>query len=120
MWLSRTRECNVVGIDLSGVRISNAAQALESAPAPMRGRVRFEKASATALPFEEGAFSHVWSQATIYHIPDKWSALREAHRVLAEGGLFVFDDLIKPKPWTSARPHRPTSTTASCSTPSSV
>ena len=98
MWLSRTRECSVAGIDLSGVHITNAIQALEEAPAPLRGRVRFEKASATALPFEEGSFSHVWSQATIYHIPDKGAALREAYRVLAHGGVFIFDDLIKPRP----------------------
>jgi ubiquinone/menaquinone biosynthesis C-methylase UbiE len=98
MWLSSTRECSVVGVDLSGVRITNAIQSLEGAPAPLRDRVRFEKASATALPFGDGSFSHVWSQATIYHIPDKEATLREAYRVLADGGLFIFDDLIKPKP----------------------
>ena len=78
MWLSSTRECSVVGVDLSGVRITNAIQSLEGAPAPLRDRVRFEKASATALPFGDGSFSHVWSQATIYHIPDKETTLREA------------------------------------------
>ena len=98
MWLSSARECSVVGVDLSGVRINYAIQALEGAPAPLRDRVRFEKASATALPFEDGSFSHVWSQATIYHIPDKEATLREAYRALADGGVFIFDDLIKPKP----------------------
>ena len=98
MWLSGVWECSVVGVDLSGVRINNAIRDLEGAPAPLRDRVRFEKASATALPFEDGSFSHVWSQATIYHIPDKESTLREAYRVLAQGGVFIFDDLIKPKP----------------------
>ncbi len=98
MWLSETRECSVVGVDLSGVRINNANRDLEGAPAPLRDRVSFEKASATALPFEDGSFSHVWSQATIYHIPDKEATLQEAYRVLAKGGLFIFDDLIKPKP----------------------
>ena len=98
MWLCGTRECRVVGVDLSGVRISNANRDLEGASAPLRERVSFEKASATALPFEDGSFSHVWSQATIYHIPDKVTTLREAYRVLAPGGTFIFDDLIKPKP----------------------
>ena len=98
MWLSDTRECSVVGVDLSGVRINNAIEALGGAPAPLRERVSFEKASATELPFEDSSFSHVWSQATIYHIPDKEATLREAYRVLAPGGLFIFDDLIKPKP----------------------
>ena len=98
MWLSSSRECSVVGIDLSGVRIDNAISALESAPSPLRDRVRFEKASATALPFEDGSFTHAWSQATIYHIPDKQATLREVYRVLCEGGVFVFDDLVKPRP----------------------
>jgi ubiquinone/menaquinone biosynthesis C-methylase UbiE len=58
----------------------------------------FEKASATELPFAEGTFSHLWSQAVIYHVPDKESALSEAYRVLEKGGIMVFDDLIKPQP----------------------
>ena len=96
MWLSRTRECSVAGIDLSGVRITNAIQALEEEPAPLRDRVRFEKASATDLPFEDGAFSHVWSEATIYHIPDKVAALREAYRVLVLVVLFSLD-VVSPR-----------------------
>ena len=64
----------------------------------MTPRLEFHKASATDLPFEDGAFSHVWSQATIYHIPDKITTLIEAYRVLQPGGVMVFDDLTKPRP----------------------
>ena len=63
----------------------------------MRERVAFEKASATDLPFPDGTFTHVWSQALIYHVPDKRKALSEAHRVLEKGGIMVFDDLLRPK-----------------------
>ena len=63
--------------------------------------MEFHKASATDLPFEEEAFTHVWSQATIYHIPDKNKPLQEAFRVLQPGGVMVFDDLTKPKPQIS-------------------
>ena len=87
----------MVGIDLSGVRIDNARLDLADQPAEIKDRVRFEKASATALPFEDGYFTHVWSQATIYHVYDKRMALSEAYRVLAKGGCFVFDDLTKPR-----------------------
>ncbi|PKB79330.1 MAG: hypothetical protein BZY88_13915 [SAR202 cluster bacterium Io17-Chloro-G9] len=96
-WLCRSRGCNVVGIDLSGVRIGNAKEALQSQPQEVKSRLEFEKASATDLPFPEGTFSHVWTQATIYHIHDKPAALNEAYRVLAPGGTLVFDDLLKPK-----------------------
>ena len=96
-WLCNSSACRVTGIDLSGVRVNNASESLASQPADVQGRLKFEKASATALPFEEGAFSHVWSQATIYHIHDKGKALQEAYRVLEPGGYLVFDDLLKPK-----------------------
>ena len=98
MWLGRSYGCNVVGIDLSGTRIDNAKQALQAEPEEVRERMAFEKASATDLPFPEGSFTHVWSQATIYHVHEKDKTLQEAHRVLAKGGLMVFDDLLKPRP----------------------
>ncbi len=97
LWLSRATGAAVTGIDLSGVRIDNANESLANAP-DLAGRVAFHKASATDLPFGDGAFTHVWSQATIYHVPDKATTLREAYRVLQPGGFMVFDDLTKPKP----------------------
>ena len=96
-WLCRTTGARVTGIDLSGVRIANAIAALGQTP-NLAPRLEFHKASATDLPFEDGTFSHVWSQATIYHIPDKAKTLQEAYRVLEPGGVMVFDDLTKPKP----------------------
>ena len=97
-WLCRSVGCRVTGIDLSGVRVNNAIESVAAQPADIQSRLKFEKASATDLPFGEGAFSHVWSQATIYHVHDKEKALQEAYRVLAPGGYLVFDDLTKPRP----------------------
>ena len=96
-WLCKTLGCRVLGADLSGVRIGNAREDLEKQPETIKARIAFEKASATALPFDEGSFTHVWSQATIYHVPDKRKVLQEAYRVLKDGGIFVFDDLTKPR-----------------------
>ena len=98
LWLSRTLGCGVVGVDLSGVRINNAKQDLGNQPEDIKARVAFEKASATDLPFEDSSFTHAWSQATIYHVHEKEKALQEVYRVLEAGGIFVFDDLTKPKP----------------------
>ena len=95
--LSAREGCHVTGIDLSGVRISNAQQARESQGLEAQQKLTFQKASATALPFPDGSFTHVWSQAVIYHVPDKRTVLKEAYRVLAPGGIMVFDDLIKPR-----------------------
>lgn len=99
--------CNIVGVDLSGVRIDNAKDALKQRAADVQAKVAFEKASATELPFKDGTFSHIWSQATLYHVHDQEDALKEAYRVLEDGGTFVFDDLLKPQPNISplARKH---------------
>ncbi len=90
--------CRVTGVDLSGVRIANAIDSLEEHSEEVQRKVTFQKASATDLPFAEASFSHAWSQATIYHVPDKVKVLQEVFRVLEPGGFFVFDDLIKPQP----------------------
>ena len=95
--LSARQGCHVTGIDLSGVRVANAQKARESQTPEAQQKLAFQKASATELPFPDGSFTHVWSQAVIYHVPDKRTALKEAHRVLAPGGIMVFDDLTKPK-----------------------
>ena len=98
LWLTNQAGCRVTGIDLSGVRVGNALLSLEDQPSEVKRRVQFEKASVTDLPFEDGIFTHVWSQAVIYHVHEKEDALKEAYRVLGAGGIFIFDDLIKPRP----------------------
>ena len=102
IWLSGDQDCHVTGVDLSGVRVQNAKYKMSGLDRPAQDKLAFEKASATELPFDEGTFSHLWSQAVIYHVPDKESALAEAYRVLEAGGIMVFDDLIKPQPNISA------------------
>jgi ubiquinone/menaquinone biosynthesis C-methylase UbiE len=96
-WMSDSFRCNVTGIDLSGVRVGNAVKRLESQPAGIKELVSFKQGSGAELPFDDSHFTHVWSQATFYHIHDKQAVLREVHRVLRDGGTLVFDDLFKPK-----------------------
>ncbi len=96
--LSKSTGCQITGVDLSGVRIANAIDSLEDQPETVREKVTFKKGSATDLPIEDESFDRAWSQATIYHVPDKVKVLEEVYRVLKPGGIFVFDDLIKPQP----------------------
>ncbi|HEU0021771.1 MAG TPA: class I SAM-dependent methyltransferase [Dehalococcoidia bacterium] len=105
-WLSRSTGCRVTGIDLSGVRVENARSAARELPPEIGALLEFRKASATSLPFDDHSFTHVWSQATIYHVPEKLQALAQAYRTLEPDGLFVFDDLIKPRPDISAAAHQ--------------
>ena len=105
-WLCKSTGCRVTGIDLSGVRIGNAIAAALELPPETSTLLHFEKASATELPFEQASFSHVWSQATIYHVHEKHQALEQVFRTLEPNGLFIFDDLTKPKPDVSPTAQR--------------
>ncbi|NET40443.1 class I SAM-dependent methyltransferase [Okeania sp. SIO2B3] len=93
IWLAQQTGCEVVGIDISSSYIDNARSKASNFPSL---RVTFQKESATNLPFEDGSFTHAWSQGALYHIPELNTALAEAHRVLGSGGIFLFDDLITP------------------------
>jgi SAM-dependent methyltransferase len=60
-------------------------------------RVTFQKASAAALPFADASFDHVVSHFVFHEVselPDKREVIREALRVLREGGTFAFQDMF--------------------------
>lgn len=53
--------------------------------------VQWLRADACSLPFGDGMFDAVVCQFGIMFVPDKTLAVREAHRVLKAGGLFLFN-----------------------------
>jgi len=60
-------------------------------------RVTFQKASASALPFDDGAFDVVVSNLVFHEVSgvrDKRDVIKEALRVVRKGGVFVFQDLF--------------------------
>lgn len=93
-WLARQTGATVTGIDLSAVRIAGA-RSLAAANPDLR--LEFTVGSASALPFDDGAFTHVFSQAVLYHVHARETALAEVMRVLEPGGIFAFDDLVTPR-----------------------
>ena len=63
-------------------------------------RTQFQKASASALPFEDDQFDLVVSNLVFHEVAevkDKRELLREALRVVKKGGKFVFQDLFVEK-----------------------
>jgi len=48
-------------------------------------------ADATDLPFDDASFDHVVIMHLLMHVPDVGSVLREASRVVKDGGSVVFD-----------------------------
>lgn len=53
-------------------------------------RVDIEPADAAALPFPDASFEALVCQFGLMFVPDKARAFREAHRVLAEDGRYLF------------------------------
>ncbi len=54
-------------------------------------QIMFQTADAFALPFLDGAFDAVVCQFGVMFFPDKAQSYREAHRVLAPGGRYLFN-----------------------------
>ena len=75
---------SVTGIDISDEMIDLARESSRSF-----GKVEFRVASAEALPFADGEFTHAFSMESLYYYANIPLALREIHRVLQPGGVFV-------------------------------
>jgi SAM-dependent methyltransferase len=87
---------HVAGLDASEIQVDMARRRLADRIATGTAEVVF--GNATALPWDDGAFSVVSSLNCLKFVPDPPRALREMHRVLRPGGRVVItldDEEIK-------------------------
>jgi SAM-dependent methyltransferase len=62
--------------------------------------VRFVRAPAHHLPFEDGAFTIAWTIHSMHHWGDEAAGLVEVRRVLSPGGRLLVAETLDPgKPW---------------------
>jgi SAM-dependent methyltransferase len=80
----RASKGNVVGIDIADEMIQLAAETSKDFQ-----NVEFKVATAESLPFKDAEFTHAFSMESLYYYSNIVSALREIHRVLGNGGMFV-------------------------------
>jgi SAM-dependent methyltransferase len=80
----RARNGRVVGIDISDEMVTLSADTSKDF-----SNLEFRVASAEALPFADGEFTHAFSMESLYYYADMPTALKEIRRVLAPGGMFV-------------------------------
>ena len=100
----RLRERLSPSLQLVATDLSKAM--LDYARAKLDGRkdIEWHEADALKLPFEDGKFGAVVCGFGIMFVPDRQAALREARRVLTEGGILLFNvwDSIEENPHASA------------------
>lgn len=99
-YLAREHGCSGEGLDLSEERVKFATGRLAG---EKDLRITFRHGSATRMPYQPGAFTHVVSQDSLCLIPDKPRTHSEVERVLAPGGIFAFSDFLQPKEKVSER-----------------
>lgn len=85
----------LVATDLSKLMLDYARAKLES-----RKGIDWREADALRLPFEDKSFGAVVCGFGIMFVPDHQAALREARRVLVDGGILLFNvwDRIETNP----------------------
>lgn len=81
---------NMVGVDISDEMLAIAQQKLQPYP-----NVRFQRASASALPFPDGSFDTVITANAFHYFDDPNVALQEMKRVLKPHGNLIILDWCK-------------------------
>ncbi|MCI0605963.1 class I SAM-dependent methyltransferase [bacterium] len=76
----------IISTDLNQAMIDQAF-----AKPGLASEVEWKQADASALPFSDRVFAAVVCQFGMMFLPDKSLAIREAERVLKDGGLFAFN-----------------------------
>lgn len=98
----KLKEAHVTGIDYWGGKWEYSKRVCEK-NAEIEGvsnRVSFQKASASALPFENEYFDAAVSNLVFHEVSDakdKREVIKEALRVVKKGGKFAFQDLFLEK-----------------------
>ena len=87
-------EITVVAVDLAQGMLDVAADNVRHSGCDWR--ITVERADAKRLPFADGSFPVVIANSLVHHAAVPELVLREAWRVLAEGGLVFMRDLIRP------------------------
>jgi ubiquinone/menaquinone biosynthesis C-methylase UbiE len=93
LYLAETYRCEIVGLDLNGEGIRNAATLAER---KNLGRLcRFEQCDVSqSLPFAEETFDTVFSNDVLCHVPRRLELLGEIFRVLKPRGRLLFSDAL--------------------------
>ncbi len=85
------RKAVMVGIDSSQGALATARE--HARQSGLAENIHYEQAYAESLPYADGSFSAIVCFDTLEHVRDLKAAIKEIARVLAPGGVFVFDTI---------------------------
>jgi cyclopropane fatty-acyl-phospholipid synthase-like methyltransferase len=105
--LARAADVEVLGITVSRSQVEQAND--RARQEGLAGRVNFQVADGTDMPFAENSFDAVLAFESLLHM-DRGRALHEVGRVLRPGGRLVATDLVERAPEQAARPANATFT----------
>ncbi|HYX50703.1 MAG TPA: bifunctional 2-polyprenyl-6-hydroxyphenol methylase/3-demethylubiquinol 3-O-methyltransferase UbiG [Ktedonobacteraceae bacterium] len=84
------------GVEMVGIDPSQGALDTATSHAQERGlgeSIYYQQAYAESLPFADGSFSAIVCFDVLEHVRDLKATIKEIARVLAPGGVFVFDTI---------------------------
>ncbi len=92
-------DIRVIAVDLAKAMLDVAADNVRQGR--LEAQIKLQRADVKRLPFDDGSFPVIISNSLIHHaaVPDL--LLREAWRVLADGGLIFIRDLARPNDETA-------------------
>lgn len=85
------RGASVVGIDPAPGALEAAREHIQRSH--VGAKAYFEQGYAESLPYADGSFSVIVCLDVLEHVEDLKATLREITRVLAPGGIFIFDTI---------------------------
>jgi tocopherol O-methyltransferase len=92
IWLAKHFHVNVVGITISDRQYNEAKILSEKNNVP--NKTKFYIRDYTNTYFDDGSFSVVWAIESICYADNKIEFLKEAYRLLKEGGRIIINDVF--------------------------
>ncbi|MBI3730211.1 MAG: methyltransferase domain-containing protein [Burkholderiales bacterium] len=89
-----TNADSVIAYDVSEQMLEVVANAAKE---KNLGNIQTQQGCAESLPFADGSFDIVITRFSAHHWQDVPTALKEVHRVLRYGGVFVVIDIVAPE-----------------------
>jgi len=99
--MRRLRDSHTPAVRLGATDLNPGMFAFAQGKFGANENVEWQQADASALSFADGSFDAVVCQFGVMFVPDKEAAMRECHRVLRRGGVFLFNvwDSIERNPF---------------------